>query len=135
MADYHCPIVILGPNCFRFRVESENPPSPPLVKLKPLSKLPNVETPGAFDRNIRFSVPTHQRSTFDRAIAGLPPAFLGFPTTGEGFDDPAACKARLQGFSRMLSSSSCEEDPWLGRCSRIDSCRDCTEGSGRKEKR
>ena len=58
-----------------------------------------METPGAFDRSIRFSVPTHQRSTFDRAIAGLPPAFLGFPTTGEVFDDPAACKARLQGFS------------------------------------
>ena len=81
------------------RIYIENPPSPPLVKLKPLSKLPNVETPGAFDRNIRFSVPTHQRSTFDRAIAGLPPAFPGFPTTGEVFDDPAACKARLQGFS------------------------------------
>jgi hypothetical protein len=44
-------------------------------------------------------VPTHQRSTFDRAIAGLPPAFLGFLTTGEVFESTTACKARLQGFS------------------------------------
>jgi hypothetical protein len=29
----------------------------------------------------------------------LPPAFLGFPTTGEVFESTAACKARLQGFS------------------------------------
>jgi hypothetical protein len=58
-----------------------------------------METPVTFDRSIRFSVPTHQRSTFDRAIAGLSPAFLGFPTTGEVFESTAACKARLQGFS------------------------------------
>jgi hypothetical protein len=58
-----------------------------------------METPGGFNRSIRFSVPTHQRSTFDRAIADLPPAFLGFPTTGEVFDDPTTYKARLQGFS------------------------------------
>jgi hypothetical protein len=63
------------------------------------STLPNMETPAAFDHSIRFSVPTHQRSTFDRAVAGLPPAFLGFPTTGEVFESTAACKARLQGFS------------------------------------
>ena len=58
-----------------------------------------METPSAFDYSIHFSVPTRQRSTFDREMADLPPAFLGFPTTGEDFDDPAACKARLQGFS------------------------------------
>jgi hypothetical protein len=58
-----------------------------------------METPAAFDHSIRFSVPTHQRSTFDRAIAALPPALLGFPTTGEVFESTAACKARLQGFS------------------------------------
>jgi hypothetical protein len=62
------------------------------------STLPNMETT-AFYHSIRFSVPTHQRSTFDRAIAGLPPAFLGFPTTKEVFESSAACKARLQGFS------------------------------------
>ena len=58
-----------------------------------------METPSAFDHSIHFSVPTRQRSTFDREMAGLPPAFLGLPTTGGGFNDPAACKARLQGFS------------------------------------
>ena len=52
-----------------------------------------METPTAFDHSIRFSV------TFDRAIAGLPPAFLGLPTTREVFESTAACKARLQGFS------------------------------------
>jgi hypothetical protein len=31
--------------------------------------------------------------------AGLPPAFLGFPTTEEVFESTTACKARLQGFS------------------------------------
>jgi hypothetical protein len=63
------------------------------------STLPNMETPAAFDHSIRFSVPTHQRSTFDRTIAALPPACLGFPTTGEIFESTAACKARLLGFS------------------------------------
>jgi hypothetical protein len=62
------------------------------------STLPNMETPTAFNRSIRFSVPTHQRSTFDRAIACLLPDFLGFPTTGKVFKSPAACKVRLQGF-------------------------------------
>jgi hypothetical protein len=60
--------------------------------------LPNMETPTVFDHSIRFSVPPHQRSTFGLAIAGLPPAFLGFPTTGEAFESTAACKTRLQGF-------------------------------------
>jgi hypothetical protein len=63
------------------------------------STLPNMETPTTFDHSIRFSVPPHQRSTFGLAIAGLPPAFLGFPTTGEAFESTAACKTRLQGFS------------------------------------
>ena len=59
----------------------------------------NIETPDTFDYSIRFSISTHQRSTFDWAIAGLLSAFLGFPITGEVFDDPAIYKARLQGFS------------------------------------
>jgi hypothetical protein len=63
------------------------------------SLLPKMETPSAFDYRIRYLVPQHQRSTFDRTIAALPPAFLGFPTTGEVFDSAASCKARLQGFS------------------------------------
>jgi hypothetical protein len=58
-----------------------------------------METPTAFDHSIRFSIPTYQRGTFDRAIAGFPSAFLGFPTTGEVFESTAACKAWLQGFS------------------------------------
>ena len=58
-----------------------------------------MEAPSAFDHSIRYSVPTHQRSVFNSAIAGLPPAFLRFPTTGEVFESTAACKARLQGFS------------------------------------
>jgi hypothetical protein len=37
------------------------------------SALPNMETLTAFDHSIRFSIPTHQRSTFDRVIAGLLP--------------------------------------------------------------
>ena len=63
------------------------------------STLPHMETPTAFDHSIRFSVPTHQRSTFGRATVGLPPAFLGFPTTEEAFESTAACKVRPQGFS------------------------------------
>src|ERR1700734_393922 len=47
------------------------------------STLSNMETPSAFDHSIHFSVPTRQRSTFDREVAGLPPAFLGLSTTGE----------------------------------------------------
>jgi hypothetical protein len=58
-----------------------------------------MEIPGAFDHSIRFSVPAHQRGAFDRAIGAMPPAFLGFPTTGEVFECTAACKVRLQGFS------------------------------------
>lgn len=45
------------------------------------------------DRAIRYLVPTHQRPAFGRALAALPPAFLGFPATGESFES----KARLQG--------------------------------------
>ena len=58
-----------------------------------------MEIPGAFDRSIRYSVPTHQRGAFDRVIEAIPPAFLDFPTTGEVFESAAACKVRLQGFS------------------------------------
>jgi hypothetical protein len=54
---------------------------------------------GAFDRAIRFLVPTHQRGTYDRAIAALPPGFLEFPVTGEVFESKVGCKVRLQGFS------------------------------------
>jgi hypothetical protein len=60
--------------------------------------LPNMETPTAFDHSVRFSVPTHQYSIFNRAIAGLPPAFLKFPTIREVFEPTATCKALLQGF-------------------------------------
>ena len=74
-------------------------PSPPGCRVVTSSTLSNMETPSAFDHSIHFSVPTRQRSTFDREMAGLPPAFLGLSTTGEGFDDPAVCKARLRGFS------------------------------------
>jgi hypothetical protein len=58
-----------------------------------------METPSAFDRNIRFFVPTHQYSTFDRVIAGLLSDFLAFLTTEEVFESTVAYKARLQGFS------------------------------------
>jgi hypothetical protein len=54
---------------------------------------------GAFDRAIRFLVPTHQRGTYDRAVAALPPGFLEFPVTGEIFESKVGCKVRLQGFS------------------------------------
>jgi hypothetical protein len=63
------------------------------------SLLLKKEIPGAFDSSIRYSVPTHQRGAFDRAIEATPSAFLGFPTTGEVFESAAACKVRLQGFS------------------------------------
>jgi hypothetical protein len=35
-----------------------------------------MDVPSAFDRAIRYSVPRHQCSTFDRAVAGLPADFL-----------------------------------------------------------
>ena len=57
-----------------------------------------MEILGAFDRSIRFSVPTHQRGAFDRAIGTIPPAFLGFPTAGEVFESATAYKVRLQEF-------------------------------------
>ena len=57
-----------------------------------------METPTAFVHSIRFPVPTHRCSKFDCAIAGLPLAFLGFPTSGEVFESTAACKARCKGF-------------------------------------
>jgi len=53
----------------------------------------------AFDSAIRYSVPPHQRRTFDRAVAGLPTEFLNFPVTGEVFGSKAECKTRLQGFA------------------------------------
>jgi hypothetical protein len=58
-----------------------------------------MEILGAFDRSIRFSIPTHQHGAFDHAVGPIPPAFLGFPTTGEVFGSAAACKVRLQGLS------------------------------------
>ena len=58
-----------------------------------------MNTPSAFDSAIRYSVPQHQRSAFDRAIAALPINFLRFPVTGEVFGSKAECKARLQGFA------------------------------------
>ena len=58
-----------------------------------------MDVPSAFDSAIRYSVPQHQRSTFDRAVAGLPTDFLSFPVTGEVFGSKAECKARLQGFA------------------------------------
>jgi len=54
--------------------------------------LPKMEIPGAFDSSIRYSVPTHQRGAFDLAIEATPPAFLGFPTTGEVIESAAACE-------------------------------------------
>jgi hypothetical protein len=58
-----------------------------------------MDVPSAFDRTIRYSVPQHQHSTFDRAIAGLATDVLGYPVTGEVFGSKAECKARLQGFA------------------------------------
>jgi hypothetical protein len=58
-----------------------------------------MDVPSAFDRAIRYSVPPHQRSTFDRAVAGLPTGFLSYPVTGKVFGSKAECKARLQGFT------------------------------------
>jgi len=58
-----------------------------------------MDFPSAFDRAIRFSVPAHQRSTFDRVVAALPNNFLNYPVTGEVFESKAECKARLQGFA------------------------------------
>ena len=55
-----------------------------------------METQSAFDRSIHFSVPTRQRSTFNREMAGLPPAFLGLITLRRA---RLSCKALLQGFS------------------------------------
>jgi hypothetical protein len=52
-----------------------------------------------YDHAIRFLVPTHQRATFDRAVAVLPSGFLDFPATGETFESKTSCKARLQGFA------------------------------------
>src|SRR5947207_9274939 len=44
-----------------------------------------MNTPSAFDSAIRYSVPQHQRSAFDRAIAALPLDFLRFLVTREVF--------------------------------------------------
>ena len=56
------PGITLGPHRRGYRVVTS-------------SSLPNMESLNASDHGIRFSVPTHQRSTFNRAIIGLPPAF------------------------------------------------------------
>jgi hypothetical protein len=61
--------------------------------------LGGMEIPGAFDRSIRLSVPTHQRGAFDRAIGAVVSAFLRFPITGEVFESAAACKVRLYRFA------------------------------------
>jgi hypothetical protein len=37
-----------------------------------------MDVPSAFNRAIRYSVPQYQRSTFDRAIAGLATDVLGY---------------------------------------------------------
>jgi hypothetical protein len=58
-----------------------------------------MDVPSAFDRAIRYSVPRHQCSTFDRAVAGLSTDFLSFPVTREAFRSKAECKAQLQGFA------------------------------------
>jgi hypothetical protein len=42
---------------------------------------------------------SHHRMPPNMVAAGLPPPFLGFPTTEEAFESTAACKARLQGLS------------------------------------
>src|SRR5437764_4986563 len=44
-----------------------------------------MDVPSAFDRAIRYSVLTYQRSTFDRAVTALLRSFLRFPVTGEIF--------------------------------------------------
>ena len=58
-----------------------------------------MNTPSAFDSAIRYSVPQHQRSAFDRAIAALPIDFLRFLITREVFGFKAEYKTRLQGFA------------------------------------
>jgi hypothetical protein len=42
-----------------------------------------MDIPSALNHAIRFSVPPHQRTTFDRAVAGLPTDFLSYPVTRE----------------------------------------------------
>jgi hypothetical protein len=42
---------------------------------------------------------SHHCMAPNTVAAGLPPAFLGFPTTEEAFEPTAAYKARSQGFS------------------------------------
>jgi hypothetical protein len=58
-----------------------------------------MDVPSTFNRAICYSVPQHQRTTFDRAVAGLPIDFSSYPVTGEVFGSKAECKARLQGFA------------------------------------
>jgi hypothetical protein len=69
-----------------------------LIKVfETIPLLPKMEIPDAFDRSIRFSVPTYQRGAFDRAIGAMSSAFLGFPTTGEVFESTIGPqKKRLQ---------------------------------------
>jgi hypothetical protein len=79
----------------RFLGITSRSPSPHCRAMTP-STSPNMETPTAFEHSIRFSVPAHQGSTFDHAIASLPPAFLGLPTTREVFESTAACPLTLE---------------------------------------
>ena len=78
-----------------------------------------MATPSAFDRNLRFSIPVHQRGTFDRVIAALPPGFLEYPVTGEVFESKAVCKTRLQafalsqGFAVMIGKSNKDGTPFV----------------------
>ena len=64
-----------------------------------------MDVPSAFDRTIRYSVPRHQRSTFDRAIARLLTDFLSYPVTVEALGSKVECKARLQGFALSRGSA------------------------------
>src|SRR5947207_512763 len=75
--------------------------------------------PSAFDRNLRFCIPVHQRGTFDRAIAALAPGFLEYPVTGEVFQSKVACKTRLQafalsqGFAVVIGKSNKDGTPFV----------------------
>ena len=64
-----------------------------------------MDAPSIFDFMIRYSLPRHQRSTFDRVIAGLSTDFLSFPVTVEAFGSKVECKARLQGFALSRGSA------------------------------
>jgi hypothetical protein len=68
------------------------------------SLIAEIGVPSAFDRAIRYSVSQHQRSTFDRAVAGLVTDFLRYPVVREVFGPKVECKsvARLCDWLRVL---------------------------------